>query len=246
MLFDKSGKRKGDEVNGFVVVVNDDDDDDDGEEVFFWRGRGAMNVSAVHCSFFLRKACKKGSQCPFLHDYSLFQSRSEGQRATPCVFFQKGNCLKGFACPFSHNTTTSASTSSAEAAGQNPLDAAAKIQQGGTWGFGTSNFGKASGTYTFGSSSQQSRSGMQVAQEKHEQKQQGVRRKHKKITWNPKSSSSSLKKPLKSGIAKARAKKPATRREAAEAAAVAAAASVSAKDDEEEDNFDKVLAEFDF
>jgi len=78
-----------------------------------------MGSQSMHCVFFLKNACTKGSSCRFLHDHSLFDKVngplgggarkpnaggfSPASRSRPlCIFFQRGKCLKGEACPFSH------------------------------------------------------------------------------------------------------------------------------------------------
>ena len=137
-----------------------------------------MDSKSVHCVFFLKRACKKGDDCPFLHDQSLFSrvqtARSQEKSKVPCIFYQKGKCFKGEDCPFSHEqaagisdpahpSSRSAAASTVGQASTNPFGVAASYQApsfGG--GFGSSsigtghspfgsvggNFGKASGRPT--------------------------------------------------------------------------------------------------
>lgn len=95
-----------------------------------------MDPQAVHCVFFLKRACKKGAACPFLHDNSLFEkvqtAKVEGHRSTPCIFYQKGFCMKGDACPFSHGAPQPRPQEAYEEQEEKEEEVAEKTERSGT------------------------------------------------------------------------------------------------------------------
>ena len=63
----------------------------------------SLDTSKKLCHFFAAGTCKKGKDCPYLHDNKSKKPASE-RGGKPCTsFFKNGSCSYGEKCVFSHN-----------------------------------------------------------------------------------------------------------------------------------------------
>ncbi|KZV99990.1 hypothetical protein EXIGLDRAFT_639868 [Exidia glandulosa HHB12029] len=66
------------------------------------------------CHFYRQKRCRKGANCPFLHDEpASAQLVTTSARPPACMFWQSGTCTKGADCAFTHDPASTSSSNSA-------------------------------------------------------------------------------------------------------------------------------------